>query len=204
MWKVAVSMPCRDRPGDGALEDGGVVLIHAEDEAGVDHHAQGVQAADGLFVRVALPQVMRFALLAQVLGVEALEADEERAQPASGGFFQQAGLQNGAHGGGGLPDASHAAHAFEQRRGEARVAEQVIVQEVEVAPGQALDLPQGGVDGLRVKRSAALEEGVFVAEIAVVRAAARDDQRVGHQVEVTLDQVAAHGGSFSSVRRRET
>ena len=178
-----------DRPLDGALEDGFVVLVHAEDEAGVDHHAELVQAADGGGV---IPvQVLSFVLLAQVFGVERLEADEQAAQTAGGGFFEQTRLQDRSDRPGSLPEAAHAAHPVEQRGGEARVAEQVVVQEVQVAAGQAVDLGQRLVDRAGVERLAAGEEGLLVAEIAGVRAAARDHQRVGHQVERALDQVAA-------------
>ena len=54
-------------------------------------------------------------------------------------------------------------------RGEAAIAEQVIVEEVEMPSGQPLDLEERGVDPLRVERSAAGEEGVLVAEVAVLR-----------------------------------
>ena len=74
----------------------------------------------------------------------------------------------------------------------------MIVQEVEVAPGEAVDLRERVVDVLGVELLAALEEGDLVAEVAHVRAAARDDDRVRHQVAVALDQVAAD----AAARRR--
>ncbi len=36
-----------DGPLDGALEHAFVVVVHAEDEAAIDHHACIVQASDG-------------------------------------------------------------------------------------------------------------------------------------------------------------
>ena len=60
----------------------------------------------------------------------------------------------------------------EQRGGEAAIAEQVIVEEVEMAAGQPRDLRERVVHPLRVERSPAFEERVLVAEVAVLRAAA--------------------------------
>ena len=75
--------------------------------------------------------------------------------------------------------------------GEAPIAEQVIVEEVEMAARQPIDLGERVVDALRVEGLAALEERVLVAEVAVLRAAARDDDRVGHEIRAAADQVAA-------------
>ena len=89
----------------------------------------------------------------------------------------------------------------EQRRGEAAVAEQMIVEEIEMAPGQARDLGERVVHALRVERSAALEERVLVAEVAVLRTAARHDDRVGDEVAAPVDQIAAdRAARRSSVR----
>ena len=60
-----------------------------------------------------------------------------------------------------------------------------------MAAGQPLDLRERGIDRLRVEGLSAFEERFLVAEVADVRAAARDDDRVGHQVEAPLDQIAA-------------
>jgi hypothetical protein len=82
-------------------------------------------------------------------------------------------------------------HSFEQRRGEPRIAEEVIVEEIQMASRQALDLRQRRINGLRIERSSALEERFLVREVADVRAAARDDNRIWHQVQSPLDQIAA-------------
>ena len=87
--------------------------------------------------------------------------------------------------------AAHAPQAVEQRLGERRAAEQVVVEEVEVPAGEAVDLGEGVVDRLHVERPAAAEERLLVAEVADVRAAAAHDQRVGHEVALALDEVAA-------------
>ncbi len=60
--------------------------------------------------------------------------------------------------------------------------------------GEVLDLGERVIDSLGVERFAALEEGVFVTEVAMVRAAPRNHERVGRQVEMALDQVAAGFG----------
>jgi hypothetical protein len=52
------------------------------------------------------------------------------------------------------------------------VAQQVVVQEVQVAAGQAIDFRQRLVNALRVEAASSLEERVLVAERAVMRAAA--------------------------------
>ena len=107
-----------------------------------------------------------------------LEADEDAAHPRFGRSLDEVRAEDGVDRARALEDAAHPAHPLEQRRGEARVAEQVIVEEVDVATGHPLDLGERRVDGLRVERDAALVERVLVAEVAVVRAAARDDDRV--------------------------
>ncbi len=185
-------------PVDGARKDGGVVVVHAEDEARVDHDAEVVEAADrGLVPRprsaASLPaaEVLQLALGAQVVVAQRLEADEQAAAAGRDGLLEEAGLQHRLYRGGGLPDAAHAAHAGEEGARELRAAEEVVVQEVEVTTRQSLDLGQGVVERLQVERAAAREERLLVAEVAEVRAAARHDERVGHQVEPALDEVAS-------------
>ena len=139
----------------------------------------------------------------QVRRVERLESDEQAAQPRIDGLLEQIGREHGVDGAGGLPQAAHAAHAVEERRGEAAIAEQVIVEKVEMPARQPLDLRERGVDGLRVERPAAFEERLLVAEVADVRAAARHDDRVRHQIETPLDQIAAdrrQAGERASLR----
>src|SRR5512132_940887 len=69
----------------------------------------------------------------------------------------------------------------------------MVIEEVQVPAGEAVDLRERLVDRLRVERAASLVEGVLVAEVAVVGAATRDNDRVGAQVASTFDQVATHG-----------
>ena len=55
---------------------------------------------------------------------------------------------------------------------------------------QSIDLQESLIDPLRVEAASALEERLLVAEIADVRAAARHDDGVRHEVKVALDQIA--------------
>ena len=190
-WNVAVSTPCRDRPLHRPLEDRGVVLVEAEHEAGVHHDAEVVQAADGL--RVVPAQVLPLALRAQALGARASRSPRRGCagrRPTAA--LEEAGTQHGVHRARGLPEPAHPPHPVEERPGEGGVAEEVVVEEVEVPPGQPLDLRERVLDRLHVEGAPSREEGVLVAEGAGVRAAARDHDRVGDEVELAPDEVAAH------------
>ena len=71
---------------------------------------------------------------------------------------------------------SHPGHGAEQLAGELALAEDVVVEEVEMATGQGVDLGQGVVDLLGVEASSAGEERVLVAEVAGVGAAPGHDE----------------------------
>ena len=108
-WKVAVSMPCAIAHSTVRSKTERVVLVHAEDEAGVDHHAEVVEAADGGVVVAA--EVLALALRAQACRAERLEADEEAAQAARRGLLEQPRPQHRVDRAGGLPQPPHPAHA---------------------------------------------------------------------------------------------
>ena len=146
-------MPVLDRPLDRPLEHRLVVAVHAEDEAAVDHHAAG-RAGDGSPARSRGAGSDTCRCSTRFVGVERFEPDEEAAQARVHGLLEQTGREHGVDRAGGLPETAHAAHAVEQRRGEAAVAEQVIVEKVEMTAGQPLDLGERRVDGLRVERLA--------------------------------------------------
>ena len=61
-----------------------------------------------------------------------------------------------------------------------------------MAAGQAFDFGERVVDALRVEAAAALEERILVAEVAVLRTAARDDDGVGNEVGGAADEIAAN------------
>src|SRR5262245_53281063 len=124
---------------------------------------------------------------AQVGGADRLEPDEQTAEPGVACPFEQTRRQNRLDGARGLPEATHPGHAVEEGTGEGRVAEEVVVEEVEVATGEAIDLGQSIVDRLRVELAATLEEGGFVAEVAGMGASAGNDDRVRNEVEPALN-----------------
>ena len=132
-------------------------------------------------------------LLTRLPGVERLEPDEEAAQPGLRGALDQIAAQDRIDGRRALEEPVHPAHAVEQRAREAPVAEQMVVEEIEMASGQPRDFGERVVHALGVERSAAGEERVLVAEVAVLRAAARDDDGVGHEVAAAADR--DRGGS---------
>jgi hypothetical protein len=189
-----------DGPLHRAVEDGLIILVHAEDETRVHHHTKIVQPAHrfGVVLRAVLQLVLR----AQVLRTQGFEADEQAAQPARRGLLDQAGMEYRSYRRAGLPQPPHAAHPLEERGREARIAKHVIIQEVEMAARQAFDLFERIRDQLRVERFASAEEGVLVAEVAVVRAAARDHKRVRREIQAPLDQVAARLGQACEAAHR--
>jgi hypothetical protein len=76
----------------------------------------------------------------------------KRPWPGDGRLLQHARVfQDGFHRPGRLPETAHAAHALEQGRGEPGVAEQVVMQEVQVPPGEPADLRESVINGLGVE-----------------------------------------------------
>ncbi len=73
------------------------------------------------------------------------------------------------------------------------VAQKVIVEEIEMAAGKAVDFGERFIDALGVKAAAALEERILVAEVAMLRAAAGDDDGIGNEIRSAADEVAANG-----------
>jgi hypothetical protein len=180
-----------DRPIDRAAEHILVILIHPEHEAAVDHDAEAVQPiADG---GVIASEVLPLVAAHEIRRREGLEADEQAAQSRGRRAFGDVAAQDRIDRRRALKEPSNAAHAIEQRRGKAGIAEQVIVEKVEMATRQALDLGEGIVDALGVEGSAAVEERVLVAEIAVLRAAARHDDRIRHEIRTATNQIATDG-----------
>ena len=146
-----------------------------------------MQAADCR--RVIAAQVLVLPLLGQVRGIQRLEADEETAESGLDRTLEEPGGQHGVHRGCRLPEPAHAAHAVEERGREPPIAEQVIVEEVQVTARESLDLGQRRIDGLGIEGAAPFEECLLVTEVAHVRTAARDHDRVRHQVQSPLDQI---------------
>jgi len=141
--------PVLDGPVHRPREHRLVVAIHAEDEAAVNHDAEIVQAADRGGVVAA--QVLILVLLGQVLRVERLEADEQAAQAGFERAFEQIGREHRVDRAGRLPEPAHATHALEQGLRKAAIAEQMVVEKVQMPTGQALDLRQRRIDRLGVE-----------------------------------------------------
>ena len=123
-----------DRPIHGPPEHIGVVVVHAEDEAAVDHDAERVQPAG--HGRVVPAEVLSLVALHQIAGRERLESDEDAAEPGLGRALDQIATKDRVHRRRTLEEPAHAAHAVEQRRREVRIAQQVIVEKVEMPSGQ--------------------------------------------------------------------
>ncbi len=141
--------------------------------------------------RIVATQVLKLVLLHEVLVSQRLESDEQAAQTGVDGALEQVREQHGVDGPRRLPQSAHSAHAVEERGRKAAIAEEVIVEEIEVPAWQSIDLRQRSVDGLGVEGLSACEERFLVAEVADVRASPRHDDRIRHEIQVTLDQVAS-------------
>src|SRR5258708_7045133 len=85
----------------------------------------------------------------------------KRPAPRLRGPFDGIAAQHAVHGGRALEQTAHPPHAVEERPGEAWIAEQVIVEEVQVPAGKTIDFREGVIHALRVERSTAFEERVF-------------------------------------------
>src|SRR5262249_7256819 len=77
--------------------------------------------------------------------------------------------------------------------GKTSITEEVIVEEIQMPAGQAVDFGKCGVHGLRVEGTSSLEECFLVAEVTDVRTPSRNHDRIGHEIEVPLDQIPADG-----------
>ena len=91
----------------------------------------------------------------------------------------------------GLPQAPHAPHAIKEGGGKTAIAKEMIIKKVEMAARQPFDLGQGRVNGLRIEGFTPFKKGFLIAEVTDMGTAARDDNGVGDEVEVALDQIAA-------------
>ena len=72
------------------------------------------------------------------------------------------------------------------------MTEQMVIQKVQMSTRQTLDLGQRGIHRLRVETLATGEKRVLVAEVAMVRAAARDHDGVRYQIARALDQITPY------------
>src|SRR2546421_6723658 len=142
--------------------------------------------------RLVVPaEILTFVALRKVRRRERLEPDEEAPQPGLSRLFDQVAGQNGIDSRCALKQPVHAAHAVEERAREAAIAQEMIVEKVEVPAGEPLDLGEGLVNSLRIEGSTALEKRILVTEVAMMRTSAGDDDGVGHEIAAPVDEVAA-------------
>jgi hypothetical protein len=151
------------RPVNGSRKHVGVVSVEPEDEAPIDHDSEIVEPSDHLLVAAA--EILPLVGVLQASRRKAFEADEQAPQSCRRGVFDQVapargsarrgGGQHGVHRCRALKDAAHAPHAAEQIACEAHMSEQVIVEEIQMAPRQAIDLRQRIVHPLRIEAASA-------------------------------------------------
>src|SRR5205823_222728 len=91
-----------------------------------------------------------------------------------------------------LKDSAHSFYAAKQLARKARIPKKMIVEKVKMTAGKTSYFRQRIIDKLRVETATPGEEGIFVTEGAVVRAASRNDDRVRHQVSMPLNQIPAY------------
>ena len=174
------------------VKDALVVLVQAEDEAAIDHHAQLVEAAHGQVVVVT--DVVDLASLAERVGVQRLKANEQAAKSGRSRPLNQPRTQDGRDCASGLPQSAHAAQPVAERLGKARIGKEVVVEKVQMTARQRLDLRKRAIDRLSVESAAAGEEDRLVAEVAGVRTATRDDDGVRHEIEASANEISARPG----------
>src|SRR5579862_3167788 len=108
-----------------------------------------MEASDGRCI-VAM-KVLHLCVGAEAPGIESLEPDEEASQAAADRLLEERGAKNRLNGPRGLPKAAHPAHSLEQGARKPHVPEEMVVEEIQVAPGKTFDLGEGGVHPLRVE-----------------------------------------------------
>src|SRR5262245_50334901 len=152
-----------DRPVDSSPEDIAIVAVHAEDEAAVDHDAEVMQTARDL--RVVAAEILPLVALFEIRREERFEADKQAAQAGSRRVLDQVSIENRIDGGSALEQTVHPPHAVEERAGEPAIAEQMIVEEIEMTARQPRDFRQRVIDTLRVETTPAGKKRVLVAEV---------------------------------------
>ena len=137
-------------------------------------------------------EVLAFVATAEIFLGEGFKSDEDAAQAGFGGFFDEVSAEDGIDSCSTLKEAAHTFHSGENGFREVTIAEEMVVEEVEMTAGQPFDLSESFVDTLRVKAAAALEEGILVAEVAMLGTTAGDNDGVGNEVGGAADEIAAN------------
>jgi hypothetical protein len=96
------------------------VVIHAKDEAAVDHDPQAAQPPGDL--GIVLCEVLLLVAGPEVLGTEGLELDKKAPKSRLGGPLDQIAPQNRINCGGPLEEPAHPLHSLKQFSREPAVA----------------------------------------------------------------------------------
>ena len=113
-------------------------------------------------------EVLAFVATAEIFLGEGFKSDEDAAQAGFGGAFDEVSAEDGIDSGCTLKQAAHAFHSREKSFREVTIAEEMVVEEVQMTARQAFDFRESFVDTLRVKAAAALEKGILVAEVTML------------------------------------
>jgi hypothetical protein len=82
-----------DRPVDGTGKDIGMIVVHAEDEAAVDHDSEAMQPLGHRLVVAS--QILQLVAAPEIVRRQCHESDEDAAQPRFRGALDQVTVQNG-------------------------------------------------------------------------------------------------------------
>src|SRR5262245_58647015 len=159
----------RYAPLHSSRENVGVIVIHSEHEAAVDHHAETMESSHS--VLVVEPDVLHLPLPAQISDVRGFKSDKQAAKTAVDRLLQESWLMHGIHCSCSLPQPAHAFHSVEEGCRKLRISEEVIIKEVKMPAGKPLDFSESGIYGLCIKGAAASEERFLITEVAHIRAA---------------------------------
>jgi hypothetical protein len=166
------------------------IAIHSEDKAAIDHDAKGMKPIGNCLIVAA--EVLPLVALSQILRCERLKADEEAAQSRFGCTLDQVAAQNGINRCGALKQTPHPLHTGEQSFRKPSIAQQMIIEKVEMAPRQPLYLCQRILNSLGIETPSTLKEGILIAKVAMLGAPSRHHDRVRHQVRRAPDEIAAN------------
>src|SRR5882757_3322346 len=147
-----------------------------------------MQALDGLLI--ILSDILPLVTLHQVISAQRLKSYKDAPHAGHCRLFDQVAPEDGIDGAGPLEHPVHPFHAFEQGSRKTMMTQQMIVEKIQVAARKTVDLQQSSIHFLCVKAASSFEKGIFITEIAVMRAAARDDDGVWNEITAPIDQVS--------------
>jgi hypothetical protein len=146
-------------------------------------------AGNGLVVAA---KVLALVAALQVLRRERLKADEDAAQPRSPPHARSGRRARWNPPSRRPETAAPCPSCHQTALRKTPVAEQMIVEKIEMASRQPVDLRQRIVHPLCVESLPTLKERILVTEVAMLRASARHHDGIRHQIIVAPDEIAAH------------